>query len=149
MVDINKYTESGNYAGVEHTQLCLAYAYGDGKELSAENVVTSLQRIIFNIPINSYFAMDLSAIKVLNDDIGGVTLTSLGTFGQFTEGETITLIGDQAKHMSVQECYHFRFQRWTYGKTKQYITAFANQLVPAVQEDLSIPLDLYSDTKIM
>lgn len=148
MVDINQYTESGKYAGVKRTQLCLAYAYGDGKELSAKNVVISLQRIIFNIPINSYFAMDLSAIKVLNNDIGGVTLTSLDTFGPFTKGETITLIGEQAetyirtRDITILDSNIDRIER-----QKQYLTAFANQLIPAVQKDFSIPLDLYNDTK--
>lgn len=148
MVDINTYTTSGKYAGVENAQLCLAYAYGDGKAASAENVVTSLQRIIYNIPINAYFAMDLSAIKVLNDDIGGVNLTSLETFNGFTEGENVTLMGDMAEiYVRARDVSKLDSNITRMARQQQYLTAFSNQLVPAVQKDISLPLDLYNDAK--
>lgn len=148
MADINTYTTSGSYAGVENAQLCLAYAYGDGKELSAKNVVTSLQRVLYNIPIQSYFVMDLSAIKVLNDDIGGVTLTSLETFHGFTEGESVTLTGDNAEiYVRARDVSKLDSNVTRMARQQQYITAFANHLVPAVQKDLTLPLDLYSDVK--
>lgn len=148
VVDINQYTESGNYAGVLNSQLCLAYAYGDGKELSAQNVITSLQRIIYNIPINSYFAMDLSAINVINDEIGGVTLTPLSTFGQFVEGETLTLLGDQAEaYVRTRDVTILDSNVDRTKRQQQYITSFANQLVPAVKKDIMIPLDLYNNAK--
>lgn len=146
LVDVDTYATNGDYVGVENMQLCLAYAYGDGKELSAENVVTSVQRIMYNIPINSYFAMDLSAIPILNDDIGGVTLNSLITIGPFVQGENITLKGNQSityvrtRDTSVLDSNVGRMKR-----QQQYITAFANQLVPAVQKDISVPLTLYND----
>lgn len=148
MVDINTYYTNGNYAGVENAQLCLSYAYGDGKDLSARNVVTSLQRIIFNVPINSYFAMDLSAIKVINDDIGGVTLNSLFTYGDFQEGKTVTLTGDMAesyvrtRDISILDSNVGRMER-----QKQYITAFANQFMPAIKKDFTVPISIYNDAK--
>lgn len=148
LVDVNIFSANGNYIGIENTQLCLAYAYGDGKELSAENVVTSLQRIIYNIPINSYFVMDLSAIQVLNDDIGGVTLTPLFTFGDFVEGEKITLNGEQAEtYVRIRDVSLLDSNVGRMERQQQYITSFANQIVPAVQNDISIPLNLYNDVK--
>lgn len=148
MADINTYTVSGKYAGVDNAQLCLAYAYGDGKELSAQNVVISLQRIIYNIPINAYFAMDLSAIKILNDDIGGVTLTSLETFGEFTEGETVTLLGDMAEaYVRTRDVSKLDSNVGRMARQQQYLTSFSNQFVPAIQKDFTLPIALYNDAK--
>ena len=66
-----------------------AYAYGDGKELSAKNQAMAVERFIYNIPINTYYAIDFSSLKILNDDIGGVTLTPEYTFSSFTKGQKL------------------------------------------------------------
>ena len=49
-------------------QLCLSYAYGDGKAKSAENTANSISRILYVVPITKYFALDLNGIAHLNDD---------------------------------------------------------------------------------
>ena len=93
MTDISRYDSEGNYYDTATKQLCLAYAYGDGKELSAKNQAMAVERFIYNIPINTYYAIDFSSLKILNDDIGGVTLTPEYTFSSFTKGQKITLKG--------------------------------------------------------
>ena len=147
MVDINLYDVAGKYVGSKRKQLCLAYAYGDGKKKSVDNQLKSVKRLLYNLPITSYYAIDLSAIKILNDDIGGVTLTPNYTFGSFTKGQSVTLKGNQAEefvrkrdvtqlddHLRRIECQ------------KQYITSFANQIVPSIRKDFRVPISLYSDS---
>lgn len=147
ITDVSRYDADGNYYDTTPTQLCLAYAYGDGKYLSAENQLVAVERLIYNIPINAYYAIDLSAIKILNDDIGGVTLTPDYTFGSFTKGQEITIKGDMAeefvRHRDVtlldDNLRRMHCQR-------QYINAFASQIVPAIKNDLTLPMDLYNDS---
>lgn len=147
ITDISRYDVEGNYYDTSPTQLCLAYAYGDGKELSAENQLTAVERLIYNVPINAYYAIDLSAIKILNDDIGGVTLTPEYTFGSFTKGQQITIKGDMAeefvRHRDVSQLDD-NLRRM--ACQRQYINAFANQIVPAIKDNLTLPLDLYNDS---
>lgn len=146
MVDINIYNEIGDYAGTINQQLCLAYAYGDGKNKSAENQVRSVERLLYNIPVNAYFAIDLSAIKILNDDIGGVSLTPNYTFANFTKGQTVTLKGDMAEtfvRSRNKELLDDNLRR--IECQKQYITGFANQIVPAIRNDFMVPINLYND----
>lgn len=147
MTDISRFDAEGNYYDTSFKQLCLAYAYGDGKKLSAENQVIATQRLIYNIPINAYYAIDLSAIKILNDDIGGVTLTPEYTFGDFTKGEQITIKGDMAesfvRHRDVT-LVDDNLRRM--ACQRQYLNAFASQIVPAIRNDFGIPFDLYRDT---
>jgi len=145
MTDINTYTTTGEYAGVENAQLCLAYAYGDGKKKSAENVVSALSRKIYNIPINSYLAMDLEAIGIVNDDIGGVTLTSLFTHGDFVEGQSITILGDNAEvYVRTRDVSVLDSNVGRMARQQQYLNAFTNQLIPSVKRDLTVAVDLYN-----
>lgn len=145
ITDISRYDENGNYYDTISTQLCLAYAYADGKHLSAENQLTAVERLIYNVPINAYYAIDLSAIKILNDDIGGVTLTPNYTFGSFTKGQQITIKGDMAEEFVRHRDFTLlddNLRRM--ACQRQYIDAFANQIVPAIKNDITIPLDLYN-----
>lgn len=147
MTDVSRYDVDGNYYDTTSTQLCLAYAYGDGKYLSAENQLVAVERLIYNVPINAYYAIDLSAIKVLNDDIGGVTLTPNYTFGSFTKGQEITIKGDMAeefvRHRDVS-LLDDNLRRM--DCQRQYISAFASQVVSAIKSDITLPMDLYNDS---
>lgn len=147
MIDINLYDQARNYLGTESHQLCLAYSYGDGYSFSAEQQVNAVQRLIYNIPINAYYGIDLSAIPILNDDIGGVEVIPQYTFGSFTKGQPVTLKGGlteefvRSRDVSLLDDNLRRIEC-----QKQYINAFANQLAPAVAKDFSLPLTLYRDS---
>lgn len=95
--DIDKYSNDGKYIGTESAQLCIAYSYGDGKVTSCTNTVTSMQRILYGVPINTFVALNLDGIAKLNDCIGGVKLVSPNTYKDFAGGQTYTLHGDEAE----------------------------------------------------
>ena len=75
MTDVNVYSDLGNFIGTEKLQLCLAYTYGDGKEKSCENTVRAVSRLFYGMPVAAYAALDLDAIAVLTDAVGGVEVT--------------------------------------------------------------------------
>lgn len=98
LVDVDKYSISGDFMGTQKQQLCLAYAFGDGKQTSCDNTIVSMQRILYGIPINTYVALNLDGIAPLNDALGGVTVTCPNDFADlYTKGETITLTGNKAE----------------------------------------------------
>ena len=100
MVEVNKYNVKGQYLGTEEMQVCLSYAYGDGKEQSCMNTVESVSRLMYGMPIHAYAAIDYEGIEVLNDVFGGVTAQVLEdlTFVNpaLQEGKIVTLDGQQA-----------------------------------------------------
>ncbi len=153
IVDIDLYTAEGDFYGVENTQICLAYAYGDGREASCENVVRSASRVLYGIPINTYFAIDLDCISVLNDAIGGVEVTLLTDFCRqsgawVSAGQTITLWGDEAEsYVRNRNIYELDSNLDRMARQQQYITNFFNQAVTATKADLQVPLDLYGAVK--
>ena len=144
MTDISRYDAGGKYYDTTTTQLCLAFAYGDGKSLSAENQVTAVERLLYNVPINAYYAINLDAIKILNDDIGGVTLTPEYTFGSFVKGQQTTIKGDMAEEFVRHRDTNLlddNLRRMACQRL--YINSFANQIVPAIKKDLQVPIKLY------
>lgn len=97
IVDIDLYSASGIFLRTEPKQLCLAYAYGDGGANSCLNVTSAISRILMNVPIEKYFALDLAGIAPLNDAVGGVTVQALHDFPESNvkKGDTVTIRGDR------------------------------------------------------
>ena len=147
IVEVDLYSDSGLFLRSEKMQLCLSYAYGDGKSKSAANAVTSISRILGNVPISKYFSLDLDGIAALNDAIGGVTLQSLYDFDNLGihKGDTIHLMGDMTetyvrrRDMDTVNASLNRTER-----QMQYIKAFAAQLIPAAIDDFSVVSRLYN-----
>lgn len=147
MVDVDLYSENNIFLRNETLQLCLSFAYGDGKASSANNVTTSISRILYNVPINKYFVLDLDGIAPINDAIGGVTVESLYNFENLgiKVGDKVHLTGDltesyvRQRDMQTIDASLNRTARQT-----QYIKAFANQLLPAVLNDFSTVSRLYN-----
>lgn len=147
IVDVDVYSESGIFLHSKEMQLCLSYAYGDGGESSAKNVTKSMSRILYGIPINKYFTLDLNGIAPINDSIGGVTVVSMYDFPDhdIKKGDSVHLTGDltetyvRRRDMDSVDASLNRTDRQI-----QYIKAFASQLAPAAINDLGVIRNLYS-----
>lgn len=89
----------GKQAGTAYGQLALSHAYGDGLEESCENTRTTISNMLYGLNIDHYAALNLDGITVLNDAVGGVTVTVRDDFSQvdpnIKKGE-MTLTGEQA-----------------------------------------------------
>jgi len=149
ITDVELYREDGSYHGMEKTQLCLSFAYGAEDAPSCENVVEAVTRLLYGIPVNTYFCIDLGAIPLLNDAVGGVTVNALSDFPNrhgelIKKGTTITLYGTDAE-------YYVRFRDTDLldsnndrmARQKQYLDAFFNTTMAATKKDLNVPLALF------
>lgn len=98
---VQTYTVDGKKSDIVNMQICLAHGYGKTEEGRCDNTVEAVSALLFDIPIDHYISLNMSAIPVLNDQVGGVTLTiPAGLEGEdpaFKEGATITLTGEQAE----------------------------------------------------
>ena len=90
----------GDIIAYDNEQLALAYYYGDGREASCENTVLTVSMLLDGQTIDGYAAVNMDAVGIITDMVGGVTLTVTSDFSAIdptlVEGETITLYGDQA-----------------------------------------------------
>lgn len=145
MAYMNVYSSDGAFVGTKKQQLCLAFAYGDGKETSCENQVDAVQKLFYNVPINSYIALDLDGIAYMNDAVGGVTVEALETFKNFTEGEVVTLYGDNAEtYVRYRDITQVDSNNNRMKRQKQYLNAFFNQLVTQTKSNVTTVVDLYN-----
>lgn len=151
VTDIGIYSPQGEYLRTEKQQLCLAYAYGDGKKTSCLNTTTAVSRLFYQLPINSYYAINASAIAELNDAVGGVTVTMTdSTFYDINhvrhfEGETITLYGQNAHYYVRQrEVAHLDSSTTRMNHQINYLKAFTSKTLQMTKEDITTPIALYN-----
>lgn len=145
MTDVTVYSTNGGYVGSEKQQLCLSYAYGNGKETSCENTVNSVQRLFYNIPIKSYLALDLDGIAAVNDSIGGVDVTSPETIGSFVQGQNYHLEGELAESF-VRSRNHESADANTLRMQRQqiYVKQFMDKVISATKKQITTPIDLFN-----
>lgn len=128
-------------------QLYLAYSYGDGGELSCQNAVDTISRVLYYVTIQKYYALDLSGIAALNDSIGGVVLKSKYDFPSYgiKTGDVVTLKGDMAEsYVRSRDTDTITASLDRLDRQVQYVESFFSQVVPAVMTDFSKISQLYN-----
>jgi len=101
MTDIDIYDVSGDYYTSIQAQLATQYAYGNGKQSSCWAMKKTTSRLLYDLPIDGYISLNIESIRILNDALGGVTLTVPEDYTDidpaFEKGAVITLTGEQAE----------------------------------------------------
>lgn len=147
MTDIPVYDINGKYVGMEESQLCLAYAYGDGKASSCANVVSAVQNLFYNIPINLYFSLDLDGISEVNDSVGGVDVVSPSTIGDFHEGITYHLEGVEAENfVRTRDSEDVEANLERNSRQQVYVESFMKKFAAKTKQDITTPVNLFNAT---
>ncbi|MBO4894803.1 MAG: LCP family protein [Clostridia bacterium] len=145
MAEINTYDTAGGFLDIKEGQICLSYAYGDGRESSCENTIRSINRLMLGVPVDYYLAMDLDGIPALNDAVGGVTLTCLETYGRFTEGETVTLMGEDADaYVRDRDMSKLDSDSSRRARQKQYMESFIDKALSQIKKNFTLVTKLYN-----
>lgn len=147
MTYVRTYDKDGKDDGKKLRQICLAYAYGDGKNKSCENVAYAVSKVLYGVPIQSYMSIDLSAISVLNDAVGGVNVQVIGDLTSadpsLKEGANVTLLGGQAEtYVRSREFEPLDANLKRMQRQQQYITSYVQKALQEMKSDLTLPLDL-------
>ena len=130
MTEITLTDLKGNVLGKDIQHLTLAYAYGDGRELSCERTAEAVSGLLGGLTLDHYMAADIDVINMLNDSVGGVTVT-VEVDGMekkdpaFVKGATLTLHGEQAeayvRYRDIDEHYSAFYRM---NRQKSYIVGF-------------------------
>ncbi len=149
MTEITLTDLSGNVLGTDVQHLTLAYAYGDGREESCERLAEAVANLLGGLTIDHYLAADTDVIGMLNDAVGGVTVT-IPIDGMeerdpaFVKGETVTLHGDQAEAFVRYRdtgISHSAITRM--AQQQQYITRYFESLKKKSAEDSQIVTEIF------
>ena len=93
---------TGSAAGKRIAQLCLSHGFGDGAEQSCKLTSEAVSDLFCGIPVDLYLALNTDSISVLNDALGGITVTLTDDLSALDAamraGVTLTLQGEQAEY---------------------------------------------------
>ena len=132
---------------IANMQICLAHSYGKTEQARCLNTVEALEGLLFEVPIDHYISLNLSAISVLNEQVGGVTVTVPAGMEKadpaFVEGATVKLQGDQAEkfvraRMELKDDSNiFRMQR-----QEIFMKAWKEQAKAKMNEESGFPVKM-------
>jgi len=106
MTEINQLDSADVSYGSFKAQLALAHAYGSTDTVRCRNAITAVENLLYGIDIHHYFSMTMDAIPVLNDAVGGVTVTL---------SEDMPALGEEAlagREVYLQGSDALTFVRW-------------------------------------
>lgn len=147
ITEVALYTPSGHYTGMKDMQVSMAYAYGDGKETSCDNTVSSVRRIFYNIPVKTYYALDLDGIAALNDAVGGVDVVSPETIGNFVESESYHLEGQQAERfVRDRDKSQIDSSLKRLERQKVYARGFLSTMTASIKQDITSAVSVFNES---
>ena len=101
MTDVQILGIFGNEVGTRVMQICLAHSFGATPQDNAKYTVKAVQNLLDGIEIDGYYMVDYTAVPVLNDALGGVTVTvefdMTSVNPAWTKGSTVMLHGKEAE----------------------------------------------------
>lgn len=151
MAEIYTYDVNGQQNGTTTAQICLQHTYGDGGRMSCRYTVEAVERLFYNIPISGYYAMTMDGIPILNDALGGITVTVLDDLSDASrgvslkKGETKTLNGQEAYvYIRSRDVNEFNSATERLERHKQYIEALMERVRQMAQSSKSEALNVYN-----
>lgn len=149
MVPVKTYSIAGEYSGTEELQITLQHAYGDGKEWSCELMKEAVSNLFYQLPINCYCSINMLALPIINDAVGGVEvhidedLTLLNP--EFTTGSDVLLQGDAAMDfVGGRDINMAQSSLARLGRQKKYLMSFVPTAKAAIKENITLPIEIYN-----
>ena len=99
MVEMPALGLGGKQAGTQYGQLALSHTFGEGLHDSCENTRDTISALLGGIRIDHYLALNMDAIAIVNDAVGGVTVNVADDFSHVDPSIPmgwVTLQNDQA-----------------------------------------------------
>lgn len=148
ITDIELYSPEGKYVQSAKKQICLAYAYGDGKHKSCENTVKAVSRLFYGVSINSYVAIKISAINPLANAVNGVSVTPANDISvggkTYKAGKTVVLDGKGALAFVQMRNNDLNASLDRMARQKMFIGSFFNKALEMTKQDIKTPIRLYN-----
>lgn len=139
----------GKQAGTFYGQLALAHTYGEGLEDSCENTRNTVSDLLYGINIDYYVSMNMDAIAIINDAVGGVTVNVTDDFSQvdpsITMGE-MKLTGEQAlRYVQSRMAVGSQLNISRMGRHEEYIQSLMKAVTDRQEERDMFYVELYED----
>ena len=101
MTDVYVLGVFGNEVGTRKMQICLSHGFGATPQDNAKYTVRAVQNLLGGTKIDGYYVFSYSAVPVINDVLGGITVTldydMTSVYPEWTKSSVITLHGQEAE----------------------------------------------------
>ena len=149
MVEMPVLGIGGKQAGTYFGQLALSHTYGTGLEDSCENTRQTVADFLGGIHIDYYVAMNMDAIRILNDGVGGVTVENTEDFSAVDATipmGTVKLKGEQAiTYVRTRKDIGDQLNLSRIDRQEKYIDGFLAAFRQTQQQDAHLLTRLYED----
>ena len=111
--------------------------------------MNAISQLFYGIPINGYVSLKLESIPVINDSVGGVTVTCNEDLteknSQLYEGATVNLVGNMAYDFVQERTKTYEGARRRLERQKIYIKSFVETAKTEIKGgNLTLIYDLYN-----
>lgn len=143
MTEVHRFSRKGDDLGVYVTHLGYAYTNGDGGEASCENLKTAVSTLFNNLPIDGYMVSNQTSIVMINDLVGGVTVTVpnddlAAKYPELTTGNVVTLDESNVRAYVQQRDTAVDFSNeGRIERQKSFVLSFMDEFGAMVKEDAS------------
>lgn len=143
MTDVHRFSRSGEDLGTYVTHLGYAYTNGDGGKASCENLKEAVSNLIGGLPISGYLVSNQTSIPMINDLVGGVTVTVpnddlAAQYPELTAGAVVKLDDSNVRAYVQQRDTAVDFSNeGRIERQKSFVTSFMDAFGTIVEEDAS------------
>jgi LCP family protein required for cell wall assembly len=148
MTDVDIYDEYGRYQTTVVAQIATQHGFGNGMEKSCEYQVKAVSNMFYQLPIHGYAAINMSAIPVINDQIGGVDVVVLEDLTKWdrslVEGKEIHLMGETAlNYVRLRDMSVFGSSDTRLDRQRQYLNGFIKAAREESMDNPNAAVDLF------
>ena len=148
MCDVPWLSVNGLVGGTVYEQVTLSHTFGSGKDDSAKNTLNTVTALLYGAPVKHYFAFTMDAVPIINDLVGGVTVTleeNLPSLGdEYVQGASILLKGQAALHfVRCRDIEVLESNAARMARHRQYLEGFTTAARAAAAKNADLAIDAY------
>lgn len=150
MAEITVLGVLGSVAGTRNAQICLSHGFGDGGEQSSLYTADAVGKLLYGVEIDFYISVNMDAISMINDALGGIPVTLKDDFTSLdpsmTRGSAITLRGEQAEYyVRGRMGIGIGTNEARMERQREYLSGAGARLAKKLREDAGFLGDLLDD----
>lgn len=152
MTDIYLCDDTNAPIPTSFSQIALQHAYGADGTVGCEYQVKVVQDLFYHLPIHGYVAINVDAVPVINDTVGGVTVDVLEDItlhdANLVAGNRVHLMGESAYwYIKYRDIEQFASVDMRTKRQAQYLNGFIDAAKQSVKEDPFLAVQLYRELK--
>lgn len=151
MVEMPVLGLDGRVSGTAYAQLALSHTYGEGLEDSCENTLKTVSAMLDDIVIDHYVALNMEGISIINDAVGGVTVTITDDFSEVDSSlpmGDVKLYGGQAlTFVQTRKGIGSQLNISRMERHREYMNGFMEALTAKLSENDGFAAELYEQVQ--